>query len=102
MKAADYYAKYKEGLIRPDGADGKSIAEMLTEMKNESVEIMRQRKCARPSTVASVIREMNQKYNAVVRLAEKDAGYPPLVQNGFLIIFKEHYAEMFPGIGAYL
>ena len=83
MKAVDYFIKYKEKILTSGG-----IADLIIEMSNEIKEIAIKRS-SNDSAVISILKEMNQKWNALCVLLEKEYGKPILVRNGFMSYWKK-------------
>lgn len=82
MKAVDYFIKYKEIILTPDG-----LTELILEMSNEIKEIAIKRS-SNDSVVISILKEMNQKWNSLGVLFEKEYRKPILVRNGFMNYWK--------------
>lgn len=96
MKAIDYYNIMMEYPQTAEGiteAASKVIGLMHTEMK----ELIAKRKAVRDSAVAAIIREQNDKWNAVIGIYEKKNGYCPLARNA---IWK-HWAKLIPKLNEY-
>lgn len=96
MKAIDYYNIMMEYPQTAEGiaeAAGKVVDLMHAEMK----ELIAKRKAVRDSAVAAIIREQNDKWNAVIGIYEKKNGYCPLARNA---IWK-HWAKLIPKLNEY-
>ncbi len=80
MKAIDYVNKYGEDLIGPD-EEKRNVAasDLLKDMMNEQTEIMKSRNISTDSGAISVIKELNQKWNAINRKLE----IPVLTVDGY-------------------
>ena len=92
MKAKDYFEKYEERIL--DG-DTQDISDLFIEMTKESQEIMKLRNCKSNSAAAGVVREMNDKWNAIVAMFEKKYhGLSPLRRDGFKNYFLREIPEM--------
>ena len=90
MKAKEYYAKYKAGLMSADEEIFLStIREFLSELFNEINTIKEARHVRFDSGFFPILREQNEKYKAVVRLFEKEYGSSPIREDG-LELFLEH------------
>lgn len=83
MKAKEYFEKY-DRLIVEEYPETKHLTDFLIELMREVEKLIDERKCKKADAGVSVIKEVNQKYNAVVALYEKKYGKSPLVRNGFL------------------
>lgn len=96
MKAIDYYNIMMEYPQTAEGiteAASKVIGLMHTEMK----ELIAKRKAVRDSAVAAIIREQNDKWNAVIGIYEKNKVTCPLARNA---IWK-NWAKIIPGLDKY-
>lgn len=88
MKAKDYFAKYEQALISSDPEECSSaIADMLNEMNSEVLNLMKARHVKTDAGTFPVFKEMNQKWNAIVRLFEKKYGATPIVKDGFQVFW---------------
>lgn len=92
MKAKDYFEKYEERILNGDTQD---ISDLFIEMTKESQEIIKRRNCKSNSAAAGVVREMNDKWNAIVAMFEKKYhGLSPLRRDGFKNYFLREIPEM--------
>lgn len=84
MKAKDYFAKYEQALAS-DNSDEcyTAIAEMLNEMNSEVQNLLKVRHVKTDAGTFPIFKEMNQKWNAIVRLFEKKYGATPIVKDDF-------------------
>lgn len=90
MKAKDYYQKYHDGILSADEKAGnEAIASFLNDLIHEVGEMMKARNAKTPSAAAGVVKEINQKYLAVLSLFEKNDGIRPLVDTGFMYGLQE-------------
>lgn len=88
MKAKEYFAKYEEEIMKEatqtevltDGNIAKLYIEMFSEMKT----IIEIRHIQNDNSLMSLIREQNDKWNAIERLFIKKYGVSPIAHNGFL------------------
>ena len=88
MKAKEYFAKYEEEIMKEatqtevltDGNIVKLFVEMFSEMKK----IIEVRHIQNDNSLMSLIREQNDKWNAIERLFIKKYGVSPIAHNGFL------------------
>lgn len=95
MKAIDYYNKYHDGLLSPAAdTQSKAISAFVIELSQESQKMMSDRGGKSASALAGVIRELNQKYNAVMCLFQKKDGTAPMIQDGFLAFWKREVPEL--------
>lgn len=78
---------------RNDVAETKSAgpcAILFKDMYNEMVGMIGTRHIQSDQAVVSIIREFNQKWNAVSNMFEKKYGVSPLVHNGFVNAARKH------------
>ena len=102
MKAKEYYEKYKAGLISSDEKDYMpALNGMLHDMTCDIQAMLKSRHTMRPSSIAAVVKEMNQRYNAVSSMFTKEYGMSPLKRDGFLAYWKAVTPE-YPWVNAYL
>ena len=103
MKAKEIYAKYRHALFEvTDGREmkisqsGKVVRipktddeydEVLQQLWRELVDelnaLLKQRKANTDKAFLGAVNEINDKYNAVVNMFERDFGWSPLLRNGF-------------------
>lgn len=84
MKAKDYFAKYEQALASANYDEcSTAIAEMLNEMNSEVQNLLEVRHVKTDAGTFPIFKEMNQKWNAIVRLFEKKYGATPIVKDGF-------------------
>ena len=92
MKAKEYFEKYDDDIwkeahdpaVITDGAFAKLFIDFCTETKL----LAEQRKAKSDQSILAIIREQNQKWNAVSNLFEKKYGVSPLNRDGFEIAIK--------------
>lgn len=88
MKAKDYFAKYEQALVSSDPEEcSAAIADMLNEMNSEVQNLMKARHVKTDAGTFPVFKEMNLKWNAIVRLFEKKYGATPIVKDGFQVFW---------------
>ena len=87
MKAKDYYDKYGKAVFDETAGDEKPIhlQEMLVAFLREMKDTIAQRKVSTDRGAVSVIKEMNEKWNALCAIFEKERGASPIRRNGLLI-----------------
>lgn len=84
MKAKDYFTKYEQALASADSDEcSTAIAEMLNEMNSEVQNLLKVRHVKTDAGTFPIFKEMNQKWNAIVRLFEKKYGATPIIKDGF-------------------
>ena len=88
MKAKEYFEKYEEQIMKDFGARGfngfSGITDMLQEFFKEAIALAEQRHVKTDSGSIAILKEFNDKWNAVGRLFEKRYnGINPLREDGF-------------------
>ena len=71
MKARDYFEKY-DTLIMEEQKNGEigTTKKLLLEMSDEVTAVCKQRKAVKDEAVIAVLKEINQKWNAICRMYE--------------------------------
>lgn len=88
MKAKDYFAKYEKPLASSDPDEcSTAIAEMLNEMNSEVQNLLKVRHVKTDAGTFPIFKEMNQKWNAIVRLFKNKYGATPIVKDGFRLFW---------------
>lgn len=93
MKAKDYFKKYDHDIwtewhdpeVHRDGPMAKLYIEMSSELKD----IMDVRHVNSDRGMIGVLREQNQKWNAIRNLFERKYGESPIQRNGFYMSWKD-------------
>lgn len=95
MKAKDYFEKYREPLHQTANkeARGKIITDIFIEMSAEGSQLGKTRNIQREEALTAIIEEMNGKWNALVRLVEKEFGAGVLVRDVFRKVWAEQLKE---------
>lgn len=89
MKAKDYFDKYESSFVGNNREHAtKAARDLLIDMSNEVEKLYNARGGKTNSALAGVIKEINQKWNAVGSLFEKKYGVSPLKRNGFIEFWK--------------
>lgn len=85
MKAKELYAKYKSGILSSDDQTSvQAVCDLIRDLSLEMKEIVSRRHIRHDSGAVAVILELNDKYNAICGLFEKEMGMSPIKRNGFL------------------
>lgn len=95
MKAKEYFEKYEKVIIesiKEDSTTGHK--DLLVEMSKEVQTLYDSRKAKSNSALAGIIKELNQKWNAIGTLFEKKYGASPLKRNGFIEFWKHEMPEL--------
>lgn len=98
MKAKEYFEKYKDLGSEPFEARKPIAKKLFLELSDEVTEICNSRKIRTNVSLISVIKEINQKWNAIANLFEKEYGEQILARNGF----KEQWKDLMPELKDYL
>lgn len=95
MKAKDYFEKYKEPLHQAADKKARSniAAEIFIDMSAEGSRLGKTRHIQREEALTAIIKEMNDKWNALVRLVEKEFGVGVLVRDTFRKVWAEQLKE---------
>lgn len=68
MKAKDYVEKYGSTIIaEAETGDTKTASELISELFSEVTAISNARNCKTTEAILAVVKEINQKYNAIQR-----------------------------------
>lgn len=95
MTATEYFDKYDQIIFVERIHKGSEYSRrMLMEMSQEAVLECQKRKGAKVSSVISVLREFDQKWNAVCNLYDYKYGVCPIGRNDF----KEYWKHILPEI----
>lgn len=85
MKAKEYFAKYKDRIASKDDKESlQGVCDMVYEFCMESKALVAKRKVKTDCGCVAVLRELNDKYNAVCRMFEQEYGGPIIRENGFM------------------
>lgn len=95
MKAKEYYAKYHDQLPSPNEKECfHAISDLILELSGEVKTIASQRKAKTNQATIGIIREINDKYNAIVSLFEAKDGASPIKRDGFMSFWKKEMPEL--------
>lgn len=95
MKAKEYYEKYAADLLSEDQTTIKNAVEALTrDFMDEVSAISEKRKVSRPESLVDIIKELNQKWNALRSLFIKRDRKPVLAENGFRDIMQDQIDKL--------
>lgn len=88
MKAKEYFEKYDKSIveeaIQPEVKKDGAIAQLYIEMFSEMKKIIEIRHIQNDNSLMSLVREQNDKWNAIERLFIKKYKLSPIAHNGFL------------------
>ena len=96
MKAKEYYERIMAK--NPQTADemANAVGDVVDSLNKEAKEIIKKRNIRRDDAVRAVIREQNNKWNAIVGLFEKKQGISPIRRNAFLDAWVKQMPELDP------
>ena len=88
MRAKEYFEKYDKSIIeeaiQPEVKKNGPIAQLYIEMFSEMKTIIEIRHIQNDNSLMALIREQNDKWNAIERLFIKKYKLSPITHNGFL------------------
>lgn len=89
MKARQYFEMHRQEMTCGDEKRVQAaINQLVLELNDESKDMLKSRNINTDRAAVSVLRELNDKYNAVVGLFEKHYGASPLMRDGYLNLWK--------------
>jgi hypothetical protein len=91
MKAKDYIAKYGSTIIaEAETGNTKTASELISELFGEVTAISKARNCQTVEAIIAVVKEINQKYNAIQK------SIPCLKPDAIKTIMVERMPELKP------
>lgn len=91
MKAKDYIEKYGSTIIaEAETGNTKTATELISDLFGEITKISEARNCKTAEAVLAVVKEINQKYNAIQR------GIPCLKPDAIKMIMFDRMPELKP------
>lgn len=97
MKALDYFNKYYERLdplLDSLDAAGATVKELFFEFSEEVKTLSNIRHSKDDQVTLAILREQNQKWNALFRLLEKRWGVSAIAENGFKLFWNHEMPEL--------
>lgn len=96
MKAKEYYELIMAK--NPQTADemANAVGDVVDGLNKEAKEIIKKRNIRRNDAVRAVIREQNNKWNAIAGLFEKKQGISPIRRNAYLDAWVKEIPELDP------
>lgn len=99
MKAKEYFKNYGPLIILTQGEESdKHLKGLLLDMNTETLEVLKARGVKKNEAAVAVLKEQNDKWNAIGRLFKKTYGYNPLAEDGF----KDFWINRQPELARYL
>ena len=85
MKAIEYYEQFGERVYQEavKSSCNNALSDLVAAFVREMKELIDSRKVQSNRGTVAVIREMNEKWNALVAIFEKRKGDSPIKRNGF-------------------
>ena len=101
MKAQDYYEMFPPKQFEEAVGDSEVgldtfVTELFKTFNQEAADILTARHIKKNSAVASVITELNQKWNALNNMYEVNLGVSPIKKNGYLNAWVLELPELKP------
>lgn len=89
MKAKQYFEKHQQEMTCGDEKRVQAaINQLVLELNDEAKDMLKARNVNTDRAALSILRELNDKYNAVIGLFEKHYGASPLMRDGYLNLWK--------------
>lgn len=92
-KAKEYYELYKFDLMDKEKAN-KALSDLIKDLNEEVKELQQIRHVRFDRGMMPILKETNQKWNAIVRLFEKEYGASPIRADGFKIFWLSKMPEL--------
>lgn len=96
MKAIDYYNTYGERVfdeaVKDEGTN--VLSELTIAFIHETKELIGIRNAKTDKAAIGIIREQNEKWNALVTLFEKKKKASPIIRNGFRVLMEKMMPEL--------
>lgn len=97
MKAKEYFDNYGPMIMLTNEKESdKYLKGLLLDMNTEVLEIVEKRNAKKNEAAAAVLREQNEKWNAIGRLFKKVYGHSPLAEDGFKNFWIQRHPELKP------
>ncbi len=91
MKAKEYYEKYHSEFTSSNVEDVKKAAcGLMRDMFGELTELLKKRKARTASAIMGIVRELNDKYRAIVNLYETKDDIPFFDHEGFMKVCRDN------------
>ena len=92
-KAKEYYDKYRIRLIDV-GTRNRSVHALIIEFNEEALDLMSMRNVRFDMGVYPIIKELNDKWNAIARLFQREYGTSPIAENGYRRLWLRKMPEL--------
>lgn len=90
-RAREYYEKYEDS-IREDPE--KAAVALLKEFSGEVKELCDKRHVKKDGAIYAILRELNQKWNALSNIVKKEQGASPIRVDGFRRFYEMKMSEL--------
>lgn len=97
MKAIEYFEQYGEAVFAEameKGHGDKALSDLMLAFVREMKDLIKSRNVQSNRGTVGVIREMNEKWNALVAIFEKHKGDSPIRRNGFRLYMELEIPEL--------
>lgn len=95
MKAKEYYILLKKEIDDGHTDNIKTVAQgIILDMNREVTELCEKRNVKFDRGLFSIIKEMNDKWNAIVRLLEREYGQSPIIRDGYKKVWIAQIPEL--------
>lgn len=97
MKAVEYYEEYGEKLMADYNVTSEMVMDNIIALFiafcDEVSILCETRKVRTNEAVASILKEQNQKWNALCWIFVKKHGFSPITDNGFIAYWRREFPE---------
>lgn len=92
-KAKEYYELYRVALTNEERVN-QALSDLIKDLNDEVMELQKTRHVKFDRGLMPILKETNQKWNAIVRLFEKEFGASPVKPDGFKIFWINKMPEL--------
>ena len=96
MKAKEYYDQYGEAVLAESYHEdhNEELSRLVLAFMREMKELVEARHIKTDRGTVGIIREQNEKWNALCAIFEKNHGVTPIKRDGFLNLMKAKIPEL--------
>lgn len=91
MKAKDYVEKYCDKIA---AGDNSAMRELFLDLSQDVISLCKSRNVRFAKGQISVIKEVNEKWNAIARKMKKEKGKDVLREDGFILLWRQRLPEL--------
>ena len=91
MKAKEYVEKYCDKIA---SGDNSVMRELFLDLSQEVISLCKSRNVRFAKGQISVIKEVNEKWNAIARKMKKEKGEDVLREDGFILLWRQKLPEL--------